>query len=532
MTAFIAILLLLLVLMALTPLARRIDVPLPIVLVIGGLALSAVPHMPEFRFDPELVFLIFVPPMLYWSCITANFRDLRRQRGAIGMLAIGAVVVTIAAVAAAVHYGPPHLGWAPSIVLGAIVSPPDAAVTIAIARRLGIPHRLVSLLEGETLFNDVSAFTAYRLAITAALTGSFTAWAIAPRLLYTAVAAVAVGAAVAWMVIWLRRRITDSVVSSTLSLMTAYAAYLPAEAIGSTGVVAVVTTGILLGRLAPRLVNAEARMQASQMWPVVLFILNGLIFLLIGRTMGALAYEVVRNHEWGLVVPCAIVSAVVIVVRVAFVFGSAASMRLRRGGAPVPMSELLFVAWTGIRGGDTLVTALAIPTTVAIAGTDGSFAPFPGRHAIQVIAVAVILVTLVIQGSTLKPLLRTCTLASDDSEEHEERLARTELARAGVARLDELATERRIPEAIVAQIRIHHHLRRHVRSGSELQPDNVGSSILASHLLDLNRHVLTAERQAVLALRESHQIGEEVVRRIQRELDLEELVMMKLADEA
>ena len=171
MLGFETILLLVIVLMVLAPLAKRLDIPLPVVQVAAGLLLSAIPLLKDLEFDPELVFLIFVPPLLYWSCITSSMRDLRRMRKEIGVLAVGAVVATIAAVALASHYGPPHLAWGPAVVLGAIISPPDAAVTIAIARQLGLPRRLVSLLEGETLFNDVAAFTAYRMAIAATVTG-------------------------------------------------------------------------------------------------------------------------------------------------------------------------------------------------------------------------------------------------------------------------------------------------------------------------------------------------------------------------
>ncbi len=485
------------------------------------------PPLARLEFDPELVFLVFVPPLLYWSCITASMRDLRRMRREIGMLAVGAVVATIAAVAVAAHCGPPHLPWAPAVVLGAIVSPPDAAVTIAIARRIGLPRRLVSLLEGETLFNDVTAFTAYRLAIAAALTGSFVAWHALPLLVYVALGAALVGWLVARGVLWLRRRIRDPLVANTLSLTTAYAAYLPAEWAGTSGVVAVVVAGLVLGRAAPRAVDAATRVQAQQVWPLVLFILNGLIFLLIGLQIGRLGADVAVHGELALLGAAALTCAVVIVVRVAFVFTGTWLRRLRRGDPPRrgQWGEALFVGWTGIRGGDTLVTALAIPLVTA----DG--APFPGRHAILVISFSVILVTLVVQGATLRPLVARARLADDGDDGDEDRLARSALSRAGVARLGELGAERGLPDDVLQQIRAHHHMRRHVRSGSEQQPDNVGSSILARQLLDINREVLKAERETVLALRDRDEIGDETLRTIQRELDLEELVMMRKAEE-
>jgi CPA1 family monovalent cation:H+ antiporter len=529
MLGFETILLLVIVLMVLAPLAKRLDIPLPVVQVAAGLLLSAIPLLKDLEFDPELVFLIFVPPLLYWSCITSSMRDLRRMRKEIGVLAVGAVVATIAAVALASHYGPPHLAWGPAVVLGAIISPPDAAVTIAIARQLGLPRRLVSLLEGETLFNDVAAFTAYRMAIAATVTGTFVARDILPTLLYAALGAFAIGWLVAQGVWWLRRHIHDPIVANTLSLMTAYAAYLPAEWLHTSGVVAVVTTGLMLGRSAPRLVDAATRVQAQQVWPLVMFILNGLIFLLIGLQIGRLGIAVAVGHDGDLLVAAASICLVVIAVRVAFVFCASYLRSLMHGraaaGSQRHWSEILFVAWTGIRGGDTLVTALAIPLTIS------NGAPFPGRHAILVIAFAVILVTLVAQGATLRPLMRKATMAEDLSEIEEDRLARRELSLAGVARLSEIAAERHLPDDLLQQIKIHHHMRRHVRSGSEHQPENIGSSILANQLLTINRQVLKAEREAVLTLRDKGLIGDDILRTIQRELDLEELVMMRKAEE-
>jgi NhaP-type Na+/H+ or K+/H+ antiporter len=261
----------------------------------------------------------------------------------------------------------------------------------------------------------------------------------------------------------------------------------------------------------------------------VLFILNGLIFLLIGLQIGRLGAEVADGREWGLLAAATGIAAVVVLVRVALVFASAWIVRLVRGqSAPARYGwdETLFIAWTGIRGGDTLVTALAIP----LALSDGT--PFPGRHAILVVSFAVILVTLVLQGATLRPLLRRSCLPDDGSEADEDRLARSALSEAGTARLTEIAVERRIPEDLVAQIQVHHHMRRHVRSGAENQPDHVGSSILAAHLLDINRQVLRAERESVLMLRDRGLIGDGILSTIQRELDLEELVMSRKAEEA
>jgi CPA1 family monovalent cation:H+ antiporter len=529
MLGFEFILLLLIVVLALAPLARALDVPLPVMLVIGGGAMAWIPWVPRVVFDPQLVFLVFVPPLLYWGSLTSSVRDLRRARRAIGMLALGGVVVTVLAVAAVAHAIIPDLPWAPAFVLGAIVSPPDAAVTLAIARRLGIPRRLTAILEGETLFNDVAAFTAYKLAVAATLTGTFTAWQVAPHLLYSGAGGVGIGWLAAKGIVLLRQVVKAPTVSSTLSLLTPFASYLPAEWADTSGVLAVVTTGLVLSRYSPR-VPAYARLQAQQMWEVLRFVLDGLIFLMIGLELGRLIDEALHHDEGTAIAHAAVIAGVVIAVRLLWVVPAAVVPRLLRWlrhehDSMHSWRATAFIAWTGIRGGDTLVTALAVPLVLE----DGS--PFPGRHEIIMVSFGVILATLVIQGLTLRPLIRLCSFPTDRTDEDEEREARGKLAEAGVARLGEIARNEGLPPEVADQIRVHHHLRRHVRSGSEHQPQNVAASILRAPLLRINKEVLRAEREMIVHLRDRHVIGDNVMLRLQRELDLEEVVMERTLDE-
>jgi Na+/H+ antiporter len=531
MLDFEYILLLLLLVIGLGPLARRWDVPLPILLVLGGMLFAAAP-LPVVQFNPDLIFLIFVPPLLYSGSLTSSARDLKRYQRAISRLAIGCVVVTILAVAVVAHLCVPVLPWAVCIVLGAMVSPPDAAVTLAIARKLGLPRSVVTILEGETLFNDLIAFITYRTAITAVVVGSFSWWKAIPHLVLGSLGGVLVGYLIARLIVFIRGFISEPRVANTLSLMTPFAAYLPAEWAQCSGVLAVVTTGLYLGRVGPRIVLAQTRLQAQQMWDVTLFILNGLIFTLIGIQLGAIIGEFMHHWQTMRFLQVLAISVTVILVRILWVIPAALVPTLifrrfhepRRNTQHPPWKNIAVVAWTGIRGGDTLVTALALPLTTH-AG-----AAFPGRETVQTLAYGVILATLVVQGLSLRPLIRRLGFPRDDSEKLEENEARTRVAEAGVQRLMTMATQEKMPDSVVRQIRIHHHLRRHVRSGGEPQMENEGASILARHLLRINRDVLRTERDTLVTLRDTNVIADDVMRRLMRELDLEEVVMEREID--
>ncbi len=523
MDGFEHLLLLLIMVMALSPVAARWDLPLPVLLVIGGMLLAPLP-LPKVAFDPELVFLIFVPPLLYYGALTSSGRELNRYRRAIGLLALGSVAVTIVAVAAVAHVVVPDLPWLPAIILGAMVAPPDAAVTLAITRRLGLPRPIVTILEGETLFNDLLAFIAFRVAIAGVMAGTISWWSASAHLVGGALGGVAIGWAVAYAVVFIRRFLPEPRVANTLSLATPFAAYLPAEWAHASSVLAVVTTGLILGRIGPRVVPAQVRLQSQQLWDVVLFMLNGLIFVLIGEQLGAIIESFIHHWDEQRFLQMLAISAVVIVVRVVWVFPATYLPRLMsrkiRESDPLPdWRGVGIVAWTGIRGGDTLVTALALP----LATPAGE--PFPGRDAIQAIAFGVILSTLVVQGLTLRPLIRWCGLRDDHAEQHEEAEARQRISAAGSGRLDDIAHREALPKDVVERIRIHHHLRRHVRSGGEPPIDHTGSSIIARHLLRINRDVLKAEREMLVSLRDDGVIADDVLRKLQREIDLEEVVM-------
>jgi CPA1 family monovalent cation:H+ antiporter len=522
MDGFEYILLLLVVVLGLTPVARRFDIPLPILQVIAGMALAALPWKAP-TFDPELVFLIFVPPLLYVGALLSSRRDLSRHRRPIAFLALGCVTATIVAVAVAAHAVVPGISWTAATVLGAMVSPPDAAVTLALTRRLGVPRALVTILEGETLFNDIVAFTVFRMTVAGLVAGGMSWWDLGPKLVVGAVGGVAMGLALAWVVVRIRRRLVEPRAANTLSLLTPFAAYIPAEWLHVSGVLAVVTAGLALNRVGPRVVPARTRLQAQQMWEVVLFVLEGLIFLILGTQLGAEAGRIVIVHDPTMLWQIVAVAGTVIAIRIVCLVPTAWFTGLcRRANCAVDdhavdWRAVAVISWTGIRGGDTLVTALALPL-------------FPQRELVQTLAYGTILATLLLQGLTLRPLVRWCGFPPDPTEASEEAKARHAVSLAGVDHLAALAQKEGLPEDVSERIRVHHHLRRHVRSGAEPQSNSVGSSILARHLLRINREVLGAERAALIALRDQGAIGEEVMRRLQREIDLEEVVMERAAD--
>src|SRR6266480_2848054 len=265
--------------------ARRLAIPTPAVLLAGGVLVALLPGLPAVQFDPQLVFLVFIPPLLYRASLLASYRDARANLRPILLLGVGHVLFATVAVAWVAHLAVPGMPWASGFALGAVVSPPDVAAATAFLRRLPLPRRIVTILEGESMINDAAAIVAYRMAVAAAVTGSFSVPAATGRFLVVGAGGIAVGLAVAWLLAAVRRHIHDPEVENTISLLTGYAAYLPAERLGVSGILAVVATGLYLGRVGPRIVAADTRVQNVGMWDVVVFALEGLIFIITGLAL-------------------------------------------------------------------------------------------------------------------------------------------------------------------------------------------------------------------------------------------------------
>jgi Na+/H+ antiporter len=498
----------------LSVLARLVRVPYPILLVLGGLVLGFLPGMPEVELPPELVLVVFLPPLLYWAAFFSSPRDLLADARAISMVAVGLVLATMAAVAAVAHAAIDGLGWPAAFALGAIVSPTDPLAATAIGRRLGVPRRLITVLEGESLVNDASALVAYRLAV-AAVSGTFVAWQAGLQFVAGAAGGVAVGLVVGWLVAELRRRLDDPVVEIVISVVTGYAAYLPAELLHVSGVLAAVTAGLYLGWRAPALASASTRLLGFSFWEVLGYLANAVLFILVGLQLHPILSGLAGTAVAVLVGQALLVSAVVIAVRLAWVFSvpylvrlldRRASQRARRVGA----RERLVLGWSGMRGAVSLAAALALPLD------------FPMRNLILFLTFAVILATLVVQGLTLPTLIQRLRFPDDGAEQREELRARLAATHAALDRLDELAVEDWTRDDTVQRLHsMFEFRRRRLKERAGIWEDG-GAEDRSLAYQRLLRELLVAQRQAIVGLRNQGQISNDVMHRIERELDLED----------
>ena len=352
----------------LVTLARRLSIPYPIFLVVAGVGISAIPGVPHVSIEPDLVLLIFLPPLLYSAAFFTDLRAFKRNLDSISMLAIGVVLVTTLAVGVVAHALVPGLSWAAAFTLGAILGPTDPVAATAMAGRLGLPQRVVTIAEGESLVNDATALVAYKVAIAAVLTGSFSLLDASGEFVLTAAGGVAIGVAVGAIITQARSRIDDPPVEITISLATGFLAYLPAEELGLSGVVAAVSAGLFLGFRAARLQNAQTRIQATGVWEIVTFLLNSALFLLIGLQLPRILDELEDAQTDDLIVYGLVISAVVIGVRIVFTYvltfiPYALSSRIRAAGPPPCPRQTGVVAWMGMRGGVSLAAALAVPVS-------------------------------------------------------------------------------------------------------------------------------------------------------------------------
>lgn len=516
------LILLLISLAAFGLLAKRLQIPEPIVLVLGGLAVSLIPGLPSVELQPGYVFLIVLPPLLYAQAWFTSWKDFCDNLRPIVMLAVGLVLFTTTAVAFTLHALVPQLPLAACFVLGAIISPPDAVAAAAIAERLHLPKQMVTILEGESLVNDATGLVAYKFALAAVVTGSFSFTNASVGFIVVAAGGVAVGFAAGFVFCYLLRWVEDDLIDIVLSLIAPYAAYIGAESLHVSGVLATVTTGIWLGARGSELFSASTRLTALAFWRTLVFLLNGMVFMLIGLQLP----EIVRNlhqHPWSeLLRHAALLGGVVVVTRIIWVFPGAmlprwASARLRARDPMPPMRNIAVVAWCGMRGVVSLAAALAIPRTLP----DGT--PFPGRDLILFFTFCLILITLVGQGLSLPWLIRRLRVATGHSDEVQEREARKAAAHAALARIEKLAAEEKFtPEAVttieaIYQERLHH-------LGDELA-DTLGWSPARQRSIEgrrLRREAVEAERKQIIALYREHKLSKELLHQLEHELDLEE----------
>jgi Na+/H+ antiporter len=505
----------------LNAISNWLSVPYPIVLVLGGVVLAVLPGVPTVELEPDLVLVLFLPPLLYSAAFFSDLRALRYDLRAISVTSIGLVLLTMTVVAVLGHevIG---LSWAMAFALGAIVSPTDPVAATAIMRRIGAPRRIVNFVEGESLVNDAAALVAYRTAVAAAVGGSFSLLDASLEFVGAAAGGVAIGLAVGFVITEIRRRLDDIPTEITISLFTGYAAFVPADELGLSGVLAAVTAGIYLGFMAPQIASPQMRLQGFAVWEILIFILNATLFILIGLQLPVVVDGIQDLSAAQVAGYSGLVCAAVIATRFAWAFTTPYVFRLldrrpsqrerRIGAAP-----RVVVAWSGLRGAVSMAAALALPLT-----TDAG-APLPERDLILFITFAVILVTVVGQGLTLPAVIRRLGVVEDGAEEEGEEIrARLIAARAAIERLDELADEDWTREETLERVRglYEFRQRRFKTRAGKIEDDGIEDRSLAYQRL--MHDVFRAQRQALLELRNGGQISAEVMRRVERELDLEE----------
>ncbi len=427
-------------------LADRVRIAYPILLTVAGLAVAFFPFSHPVHLEPDLILLVFLPPLIYDASLETSFDELRRHWRPILLLAVGLVLATMTAVAVVFHWLVPQSSWGEAFALGAIVSPPDSVAATQIAGKLGLPRRLVTILGGEGLMNDATALTAYQLALASVAT-ALTLETVAVRFVFAVVAGVAIGVLVGWLGGRLLR-ITDSpVIENTVLLVLPFAAYLPADKLDASGVLAVVACGLFFSRHGSRSLSAAARLQQREIWDLVVFLLTGLSFLLVGLELRPVLESLTARSPSSLAIEASAVVATVIVLRLIWMYANAALPGGKRlfavnQGAESTWRETTVVGWAGMRGAISLAAALALPTT------------FAERDLVLFITFAVIVATLVGQGLTLPPLIRRLGLVGSDEHDLVRRIeVRRRLAALAMVRMDELAREEPTPPDVLDHVR-------------------------------------------------------------------------------
>lgn len=509
---------------ALAWLAQRINIEYPILLIIGGLFLGFIPGLPVVTLQPEIVFLLFLPPLLYYESYNSSLRDWRANLRPIISLAVFLVIATIAAVAFVSHALIPTLPWAAAIVLGAIVGPTDETAAIAIAQRLRVPRQLITLIKAESLLNDGTSLVIYNVALGAAVVGTFSVAMGLWQLFIDSIGGIAIGLAVGWVLTIVRRRLTEPLIQNTASLLSGYIAYYPADALHVSGVLATIAAGIYLGRHGHTFTTPESRIQNTGMREVALFVVNGMLFILVGLQLHPILDSFRGSVRPGELLWLAFaISATVIVVRIVWVFLSAYVPRalfpsIRKRDPYPPWQVPLAASWAGMRGGVSLAAALAVPLVTA-AG-----APFPHRELIIFLTFAVILATLVGQGLTLPILIRLLGLRSGGDAEREETLARIKATRAAETQLKQIAKQRWADRAVVEDVS--KHLKQqytHYKGRSDeafVEPEVERRDDVARRI---EQQLNDARRDELLRLRDEGAINDAVRTKLERELDLEDL---------
>jgi monovalent cation/hydrogen antiporter len=515
--------LLLIAIAAVGVLAKRSKIPPAILLVLTGVVLALIPGLPAVRLAPELVLLLVLPPLIYSSAVAMSWREFRFNLRPISLLAIGCVVFTTVAAAAATHWllG---LSWPVGFVLGAIVSPPDAVAPLSIARRMQLPRRILVILEGEGLANDATALILYRFAVVAVSTGAFSFGTAAGTFAVIIAGELLWGIAVGWLMLRLRRWVADAQIEIVLSILTPYVAYWPPEHLGGSGVLATVVAGLYVSWNGLSMISAATRLQGIFFWDVLVYLIEGIVFLMTGLQARTLIMGLGNYSLAALAVSAAVVSVVVILARFVWIYPATYLPRwlipvIARKDPSPPWQWPFVIGFTGVRGIVSLAAALAIPLTTY------SGRPFPNRDLILFLTFSVILVTLVGQGLILPAVIRVLGLANAGERElqgdrTEELLARRHAIEAAIERLDQLAVERELPDDLVRPLRAEHRNRlRHFEHAPQ-RGENFQQPTAPPDEIELL--LIAVERGRINELYRQGALNDEARRRLEREFDLRE----------
>lgn len=518
MTALVVVFVAIVILVAI---ANRINVAYPIVLVLGGIAIGFIPHVPTLPLPPDLVLVVFLPPLLFWESVTAPTSEFRENAFWIFQMAFGLVILTTVAVALVAHAIVPGMSWGVAFVLGAVVSSTDEVAFTAIADRLDVPRHIIGTIEGESLVNDATSLILYGVGIAAVVGASFSLASAAGDLALSVVEAVGLGLAAAGLAVMAWRAMRDETLQGVISVCVPFLAYLPAYYVGASGVLATVTAGVVISRFSPAVLLPRARELLTGFWVTVVFLLNAFIFVEVGIRFREI---VLRLHEysaaqlvwWGVAI-----AAVCIVVRLAWTFAQGllpATNEPEHVAGKADWSHVAILGWTGMRGGVSLAAALAIPLEAASG-------PFPFRDLLIFITFVVLLATLVGQGGTLPYLIKKLGVKDDGAAEMEERIALGLTARAALEQIDALEREGKYPREVLEL----HRARLQARY-AEFRGDEVDAAAArrTAEYRQAQCELIETQRAKLIELRAKGKIDNTVLRRLQRVFDLQTIEVQLL----
>ena len=538
MNNFEIVIFLIAILVVLSAFTDKIKLPYPILLVFTGLIIGFVPFLPNLKLDPDIVFLVFLPPLLYDAAVKTSWLEFKKEIRPISTLAVSLVFFTTLSVAVAAHYLIPGFTWPIAFLLGAIVSPPDAVAASGIIKGLGLNKKVITIIEGESLLNDASALIAYRYALAATLTGSFVLWKASLQFILVAGGGVAAGLIVGYILVFAHKKIHDNIlVETSLSLLTPFLAYILAEELHTSGILAVVTAGIFVSWRSREVFSFQTRLRTSGVWDTLIFLLNGIVFILIGLQLPDLVKDLSTTTLTKLIFNGIIISIVTIIIRILWVFAGAYHQRLFKRkndndetDEATDWKNVLIVAWTGTRGVVSLATALALPITM------GNGDDFPKRHSILLLAFSVIIVTLVVQGLTLPLLIKWLKIkpATIEQEKEEDEIM-LNLTQDSLQFIDnDFPLE--IDDAAIERLKKQYEFRYNLllnKKNKGLHKKQVESQLNSVHQFSLAQlEVIKFQRQLIIDFQTNGRYSEEALSKAERELDIEELQVNSLLEKS